>query len=57
MDRVATDTMGNKVVHLDEAEGVDTKAEDVDHLHRQCRTQTSLWLAENLHHFLVEEKE
>ena len=54
---VATDTMGNKVVHLDDMEGVDTKAEDVDHLHRQPRTQASLRLAETLHHFLVEEKE
>jgi hypothetical protein len=57
VDRVATDTMGNEVVHLDDAEGVDAKAEDVDHLHRQRRTQTSIRLAGNLHHFLVEEQE
>ena len=57
MDRVATDTMGNKVVHSEDAEGVDAKAEDVDRLHRRHRKQTSLQSAGNLHHFLVEEQE
>ena len=57
MDRVAADTMGNEVIHLEDELGVDAEAEDVDHLYRRHRTQTSLRLEGNLHHFSVEEQE
>ena len=57
MDRVAADTTDNKVVHSDDAEGVDAGAEDADHLPRQHKMQINLRSAVNLHHSLVEEHE
>ena len=57
MDRVAADTTDNVVVHTEDAEGVDAGAEVVDLLPRRHKMQIYLWLAVNLHQFLVEEQE
>ena len=56
-DRVAVDTTDNKVVHTEDAEGVDAGVEDADHLPRQHKMQIFLRSAVNLHHFFVEEQE